>query len=268
LKIIEVNQEENKKLEEFLILKKAALFQFYNWGKFQESLGRKIWQLIFLTNENIIASALIIKYELPLGKSYLYCNRGPILSAVTNELRIQILKLLIEKISEIAQKENSIFFRLDPEWDNKVENTKLFSNLNFKKSKKETNPKNTLILNISKSEEEILTQMHSKTRYNIRLSEKKGVTVRISNKKNDDFEAFWQLMEETAKRDGFRSHVKDYYKKQLNFFDEKGLIKLLVAEYEGIIISAIIVSFCGKQATYLHGASSYEHRKYMAPHLI
>ena len=207
-------------------------------------------------------------------ESYLYCNRGPVVQNTNYELRTQVLKLLIEKVEKIAKEEKSIFLRIDPEWDDKEENKKLLNNLGFMKSKKEINPKNTLILNISKSEEEILAQMHSKTRYNIRLSERKGVQVKISNfqfpisNKNKDFNKFWELMEETTIRDGFSSHPKEYYRKQLDYFGKKNLIKLFVAKFEEKIISAIVVSFYGENSVYLHGTSSYEYRKYMAPHLI
>ena len=284
MRIVEINQDNKQEFEEFLKSRKASLLQSFNWGRFQEALEKKTWQLVFFEENKIIASASVIKYSLPLDKSYLYCNRGPVIQAISYELQARVLKLLVEKIEEIAERENSIFFRIDPEWENKDENKKLLNNLGFKKSKKEVNPRNTLILNVSKSEEEILAQMHSKTRYNIRLSERKGVRVRISNfssrggsalggqfpisNKNKDFEAFWKLMEETTRRDGFKSHPKEYYKKQLDFLGKDDLIKLFVAELNGKIISAIIVSFYGENSVYLHGASSYEHRKYMAPHLI
>ncbi len=264
MKIIEINQEIKQQTEEFWQINKASLFQSFNWGKFQEELRRKTWQLAVLSENKIIASALITKYDLPLGKGYLYCNRGPVLSNISKD----VLKLFIKKIKEIAKSENCVFFRIDPEWNYNDKNKKLLADLGFIKSKKEVNPGNTLILDISQSEEEILAQMHSKARYNIRLSERKGVRIRISGGSEKDFEAFWKLMEETTERDGFSSHPKEYYKKQLEYFGKLDLIKLFVAELEGKIISVIIVSFYNQNAIYLHGASSYEDRKYMAPHLI
>jgi len=263
LKIVEVNQENKQEVEGFLKLQKASLLQSFHWGEFQESLERKKWHFIILNENNIIASVLLVKYNLPLGKSYLYCNRGPILLDRNGEA----LNLILKKVKEIANQEDSIFYRIDPEWSNK-EDEELLNKLEFKKSKKEINPKNTLILNISESEEEILAQMHSKTRYNIRLATRKGVKVRISDGNNKDFEAFWKLMKETTERDGFSSHPGEYYKKQLEFFNKDSLVKLFITEVGSEVVSAIVVSFYNDNAVYLHGASGYEHRKYMAPHLI
>lgn len=260
MEIIEINQKNKNRLEEFLISNRASLLQSFNWGEFQEELGRKTWQLAVLEGNKIIASSLVIKYDLPLSRSYLYCSRGPVLLEENQE----VFRIILEKIKEIAEKENSIFFRMDPEWENR----KLLGNLGFKKNKKEIQPRDTLILDISKTEEEILAQMHSKTRYNIRLSGRKGIKIRISDGNEKDFEAFWKLLEETTSRDKFKSHPKEYYKKQLEFFSKKNLIKLFVAEYDGRVVSAIIVSFYGLNAVYLHGVSSYEYRKYMAPHLV
>ena len=271
--IAEIDLENKQNLEKFLIKNKASLLQSFDWGEFQENLERKKWHFIILDENNIIASALVAKYSLPLGKSYLYCNRGvvtnfqfPISNFQLKETK-EFWKLFLDRIKEIARKENSIFFRMDPEWES-GEDKKLLEGLGFIKSKKEINPQNTLILNISRSEEEILAQMHSKTRYNIRLAARKGVKIRISGGNDEDFEAFWKLMEETTERDGFSSHPKEYYKKQLEFFNKKNIVKLLIAEFNGRVVSAVMVSFYGENAVYLHGASSYEYRKYMAPHLI
>lgn len=268
MKLIEVGQDKKNSLEEFLQHNRASLLQSYYWGMFQEELGKKFWQLVILEKEEIIASALVVKYSLPLNKSYLYCPRGPVLNMKDRELRVETIKLFLEKIKKIAQKDKALFLRIDPDWNNSEENREFVSNFSFKKFKKEVQPKNTLLLDVSRSEEEILKQMHSKTRYNIKLAERKGVKIRISDGSDRDLASFCNLMDKTAARDGFKSHPKEYYKKQLNFFNKRDLIKLFIAELEGEVIASVIVSFYGDNAVYLHGASDYEYRKYMAPYLI
>ena len=148
LKIVEIDQSNKQEIEEFLKLPKASLLQSFNWAKFQENLARKTWSFKILNENNILASALFTKYDLPLGKSYLFCSRGPVVGKLNNDLKAEVLKLIIKKIKEIAEQENSIFFRLDPEWSSE-EDEELLNKLKFKKSKKEVNPKNTLILDIS-----------------------------------------------------------------------------------------------------------------------
>jgi lipid II:glycine glycyltransferase (peptidoglycan interpeptide bridge formation enzyme) len=211
-----------------------SFLQSKEWADFQKSLGRKVWQ---------IDSVGVIKHNLPFGKSYLYSPRcrGNFL-----------LEDFLKKIKEIAKKENAIFFKVEP--------TEINKKFGLRKSK-DIQPRKTLILDITKSEQELLNQMHYKTRYNIGLAEKKGV--RIKRDKNL-FEDFWKLMEETTKRDGFKPHPKEYYKKMLEIPE----VELFGAKFGNKIIAANIVVFYNKTAIYLHGASDYEHRNLMAPHLL
>jgi len=213
-----------------------SFLQSKAWLDFQKLLGRKVWQ---------VEGVGIIRYNLPFKKSYLYSPRceGKFFSA-----------LFLEKTKEIAKKENSIFFKAEPQ-----ENIDL-KQFGFVKAH-DIQPQKTLILDILRSEQELLEKMHHKTRYNIGLAEKKGVKVK---KDRTLFEEFWRLMQETTKRDGFRSHPKDYYKKLLEIPNTE----LFIAEYQNKIIAANIVVFYDKQAIYLHGASDYEHRNLMAAPLL
>ena len=263
MEVIRVKEEEKEKWDDFVkVSPNSSLLQSWFWGEFQKSLKKKIWKLA-VKNKEWLALALLIKHKLPFNKSYLYCPRGPLVKSL--KLRIENLKLLFKKIEEIAQRENSIFLRIDPavqinQWTN-------LEKFGFLKAKKEIQPKDTLILDITKSENELLSQMHYKTRYNLRLAERKGVKIRkTTNLKEID--VFWNLLCETTKREKFKSHPKEYYKKQLEVLGKEGLIRLFLAQYKNKVIAASLVSFFGKRATYLHGASLYQYRKVMAPHLL
>jgi len=216
-----------------------SFLQSPDWLGFQKTLGRKVWD---------VEGINIIEHNLPFGKSYLYSPRceGKFFS-----------EPFLNKIKEIAKKENSIFLKIEPA--DEVGTIEL-EKFGFKKS---TNiqPIKTIILDITKSEQELLNQMHYKARYNIKLAEKKRILIKKDKSK---FEDFWRLIQETTKRDKFRPHAKEYYRKML----EIPGIELFVAEYNGKIIAANIVVFYDKQAIYLHGASDYEHRNLMAPHLL
>jgi peptidoglycan pentaglycine glycine transferase (the first glycine) len=221
-----------------------SFLQSKEWLDFQKSLGRKTWDAVGIS---------IIKHNLPLKKSYLYSAR---LRPSDFDGQARWGKFLT-RVKEIAKQENAIFFKIEPE--NEV-NLKSFG---FKKSHN-IQPKKTLILDISESEQELLSQMHYKTRYNIQLAIKKGVKTYCSSPKTQNFNDFWRLMEETTKRDKFRPHPKEYYRKML----EIPGVELFIASYRDKIIAANIVVFFEKTAIYLHGASDYEHRNLMAPHLL
>ena len=218
-----------------------SFLQSQEWAEFQKSLGRKIWQVGGIT---------IIKHNLPFGKSYLYAPR-----CGGNFLSDSFLK----KIRKFSKEENAIFFRI--ELQEKI-NKKVLSKFGFTKGRN-IQPKKTLILNISQSEKDLLEQMHQKTRYNIRLAEKKGIILRQAQDRKD-FEKFWRLLTDTAKKGRFKTHPKEYYEKIL----EIPGTELFLAVYRDKIIAANIVLFHNKQVIYLHGASDYNYRKLMAPFLL
>jgi len=221
-----------------------SFLQSQVWADFQKSINRKTWRL---------DRALVIKYNLPFKKSYLYSSR-----CVENFLSESFLG----EIRKIAKKENAIFYKVEPSCAKASEGESeiLLKNFEFKKSQN-IQPTKTLILNIRKPEKELLEQMHYKTRYNIGLAEKKGTLIK---KDKNKFEDFWRLIQGTTERDGFRPHPKEYYRKML----EIPGVELFLADFKNKIIAANIVVFYEKQAIYLHGASDYEYRNLMAPFLL
>lgn len=139
-------------------------------------------------------------------------------------------------------------------------------NIKHTKAPHDMQPRENLIIDIRSSEDELLSQMKSKTRYNIRLATKKGVKVFTSrDKKHVDI--FCDLVEKTAKRKGVAFHNREHYHKMFQKIPEH-MMQLYIAQYDGEIIAANITSFYGGVATYLHGATSDKYRNVMAPFLL
>lgn len=245
--------------------------------------------------------------SLAAGKSYLYAGGVPgVWSMEYGVCGEEFLK----NIRDIAKRQSAIFFKFEPMLALRRALPKLASeraeegslarpakpwrsggevgiddvgvaealqNAGFRKSTKAIQPQKTIILDISKPEEELLAGMHQKTRYNIKFAQRQDLRFTIYrvhpklDAKEDDLrieknvlEAFWGLLQKTAGRDKFSTHSKEYYEKLLALPS----VKLAVGIYQDKIVAANIVIFYDGRATYLHGASDYERRNLMAPYLL
>lgn len=158
-----------------------------------------------------------------------------------------------------------MFVRVEPMHDMVVE-LLMRNGLGLTHAKNSLQPRRTIVMDLSRSADELLDSLHHKHRYNINLAQRKGVTVDESR----DIDAFWKLLQQTAEHDDFRTHGHQYYRKLLNFFAENSSLKtrLYMAYQGGQPIAGAIILEHGRTAYYLHGASSREHRALMAPHLL
>jgi lipid II:glycine glycyltransferase (peptidoglycan interpeptide bridge formation enzyme) len=127
-------------------------------------------------------------------------------------------------------------------------------------------PPNTVLVDLRPSSDEILAAMKQKTRYNIRLAAKKGVTVRQGNLK--DIPAFNKLMHQTGQRDQFGVHTPMYYHAAYEIFEPMNQVALFLAEFEGRSLAGVMVFALGKTAAYLYGASSNEERQRMPTYAV
>ena len=220
--------------------------QSLEWQKLQNSAGRKTWR---------VAGVLLIRHQLPLGFNYLYCPRP---EAVGEDFFAQVQK--------IATKEGSIFLKIEP-----VNELQISAGCQYAESDS-LQPRKTTVLDLKKTAQELLSRMHEKTRYNIRLAEKHGVEIKIfqhpSSSARSDL--FWEFILKTAKRASFSPHVGSYYEKlfQINSADFSN--ELFLAEFKGEVLAMALINFYRPTlvATYLHGASVREHKEVMASYLL
>lgn len=267
-------ENEKEKWNEFIINNAldGGLLQSWQGGELAEKEGSKIWRIGLKDKDGLLAASLAIKENLPLKTSSLYLPRGPVIEkSIANQTESvkKILNIFLSELKKIGAKESVMVIKLDlPLKESDVQSRSL-ADLGLRRSYKDIQPRTTLILDIRKSENELLAQMKPKTRYNIKLAEKKQIKVNIISsisvsKDKKDFEEFFNLLSKTAKRDGFSIHPKKHYQHLL----ETSLVKLFLAHYQEKIIAGAMVGFFGKTAIYLHGASSSEQRNLMAPYLL
>lgn len=251
-------KEENRHgLNSFIAKNKGSQFlQSFYWHDILKSENKPVemWSLIDNRGKYLLSFLIIFKNSRFFN--YAYLPRGPIVAIDLLADKDKLKEVMVFWEKEMQRKFTQLnFIRLEPDF-------------NYKSSLKQEQtlaiqPQKTLLIDLSQSEEDILKGMHHKTRYNIRLSHKKGVKIKEGTT-NDDFENFWQLLNTTQERNSFGLHPKKHYEKI--FMASKSKIKLLVAEFEGKTIAGGLFSFFGDQATYLHGASSNYLRSLMAPY--
>lgn len=237
----------------------AHLLQTGEWGELKSAFG---WKPVRVVNGDVGAQILFRK--LPLGLTIGYIPKGPI-GKGDSEFWLEI--------DNVCRQNRAVFYKWEIDaWD-ALEDDFIFDRASImfyqqkaglKDSPHNIQPPRTLIVDIKDPEEEILARMKQKTRYNVRLAEKKGVTIRAW----DDIESFHKLMLLTGGRDGFGVHSLEYYQRAYDLLHPKEMGEVLVAEYEDKPLAALFVVRNGNRAYYLYGASTDEERNRMPTYLL
>ena len=229
----------------------AHLLQTTAWGELKAAFG---WSVVRLAVGN--TGAQILFRKLPMGFSLAYIPKGPL----GNEW-----DKLWKKVDLICRRNRAILLKVEPDyWEDVTSAEKKKAPRGFQASRHNIQPPRTLVVDLQGDEEAILTRMKQKTRYNIRLAQKKGVVVHPST----DLDAFQHLMEITGERDEFGIHSPDYYHRAYELFHPRGACELLVADYENEPLAALMVFSAGQRAWYLYGASSDKYRDHMPTYLL
>lgn len=228
------------------------LLQMGEWGELKNDFG---WKPVRILVENIGAQILFRK--LPLGLTIGYMPKV----AISNQ-QLANSKNFWSEVDLVCKKNKAIFLKIELDaWN---DSQLRITNYELRPSLHNIQPPNTIIVSIKEDEENILARMKPKCRYNIRLAEKKGITVRAW----DDIESFHQMMLITGGRDNFGVHSKEYYQRAYDLFHPKGICELLVAEYEGKPLASLMVFANGNRAWYVYGASNNEERNRMPTYLL
>jgi peptidoglycan pentaglycine glycine transferase (the first glycine) len=245
--------------------KDPQILQSWEWGQFKSQMGWGHFVLVVEDGGEIKAGISVLTRRLPLIKKTLfYAPRGPIVDMSKPEL----LDKLLDGICVEAALRNALALKIDPEFDES--DAKVIDVLKAKgfiNKKKQVQPRATYFIDLTKSEEELLMSFDEKTRYNIRLAEKKGVHV-IEESNQPGIEAFYNIYKETCKRDTFLIHPMNYYTKLRDLLIEKGMANVFTAKFRGIPIASIFTFRFGDRIWYMYGASANAYRNVMPNHAL
>lgn len=266
MKLVELSDKDKEDYNRFVQdCPNGSFLQSYEWGQWQESLGRQVFRFWILgENENKIASTQLIKMFLPFGKYYLYCPYGPVIGS--GRLEIGDWRHVFNEIREKFS--DAVFLRIQPTFD--------ILNLKNLQKTANTQPTRTPVVNLEQTEDQLLANMHPKTRYNIRLAQKHGVNVLgelvVTPGHGLYFGEVVKQIVETAKRQHYKSHGILYYKNLIDFFalQTNSAIKIHAykALYENQLLACGLMLDFDKTRTYLFGGSSSEKKNLMTPYLL
>jgi peptidoglycan pentaglycine glycine transferase (the first glycine) len=236
------------------------IVQSWEWGEFKDSYGNKITRLGVFENGKLLASCSYTLHKVPYTPFFVgYLPKGP----TVQEGGEEPLKVLLAELIRVAKSQNCLFVRLEPNFL-KGGRFELPKQSDLITSPKTIFAPHTLTLDLTKSEEDLLKSMHEKWRYNIRLSERKGVVV----EETDDINTFIKLQRETAARDKFFLHPDSYYRQLWERLHPRGYAHLLQAEHEGETLVSWLLFRFGDYLYYPYGASSSNKRNLMPSHAM
>jgi lipid II:glycine glycyltransferase (peptidoglycan interpeptide bridge formation enzyme) len=168
------------------------------------------------------------------------------------------------ELDQLCRQHRAVFIKVEPDtWEDEENRTALYT-AGFRPGAYNIQPRRTLVLDITGDEEDILARMKQKTRYNIRLAERKGVRVSVT----EDVETFSSLMQVTGERDAFGVHTRAYYQRAFQLFNPPGMCALFLADYQDQPLAGLMAFAHGKRAWYFYGASDNQYRNLMPTYLV
>ncbi len=261
----------------------AHILQTAEWGKVKSVYGweviRKTWQD---GQGSPAGAALVLRRKIRLAGislpfCVLYVPRGPMIDWKDGEL---VSRVLID-LEQLARAEHALQIKIDPEAvlgtglpEEQVGEETIIANgvidrlsrHGWRYSSEQIQFKNTVFIDLECSEEDLLARMKQKTRYNIRLAQKKGVTVRQAAEK--DFPVLFKMYAETSLRDGFAIRSPEYYYEVWTTFFRNNLAHGLMAEVDGEPVAGLMLFHFAGRAWYLYGMSTDKHREKMPNYLL
>lgn len=260
--IKKVSKKDKEKFNE----KATHPLQTWEWGEFRKKTGNKVLRLANYNKDTITCSLQLTIHTLPLFPSLKIAAliKGP----MPNE---EILKYL----KQTAVEQNIIFTKLEPNAlkqnnENSIKTLKEYGAVQGKTLFTPT----SFWIDLTKDENTLMKDFHSKTRYNIRYAKRKGVAVKVDNS-DKAFERYIELTRETVKRQGFYAHTENYHRlmwqvlnKNMVKNKKEPIAQLLTATYQGKILTTWILFVWKDFLYYPYGASSTKHKNVQANNLM
>lgn len=233
------------------------LLQSPYWQTFKSQFN---WAGRSISLPDCTAPVSILFRRLPLGLNFAYVPKGPTINWQDN----RAVETALRELKRAGRQRGTFFLKVEPDAAADPAVTDAFRRAGFTPGRT-VQPQATVLVNIALPEETILAEMKPKCRYNIRLAQKKGVTVRPGTA--EDVAVFYRLSLITGNRDGFGIHPPDYYRAVFESFPPENRALLLACYADEPLAGLMVFAWQGR-AYYLYGASGDQHRNLMPAYLL
>jgi lipid II:glycine glycyltransferase (peptidoglycan interpeptide bridge formation enzyme) len=239
--------------------------QTWEWGDFQIQQGHKVYRLGVFDDKKMVKAYCVSFHKIPRTNfSIGTILRGP-----------DIDSDIMENIHKIAQQENAIFVKMEPDTFSKTYGPngidqdfhKSYDFPNLFVSPKVAFYPYSYIMDLTKTEEQLLEAMHPKTRYNIKIANRHNVQI-VEDTSDRGFEIYLKLLFDTTKRQGFYLHSQDYHRNLWRIMKPTGIPHIVLAKYNGQVLAAFMLFVLKDKLFYPYGASLDTNREVMAPTLL
>ncbi len=235
----------------------GSLLQGWRWGELKSRHGWSPIRLLLTGGDQpLLAAQILFRRFGPLSVAYV--PRGP---AVTDSTPATTAMLTMA-LDHVCKRRNAAIVFVEPDQGSLPFPTG--GTLGWSPSQAMFQPKRTIKVRVDQPDDALLQQMKPKTRYNVRLAERRGVTVRMGTLA--DVPGVYRLLRETAERNAFGIHSLEYYQDVLKTFGPDAA--LFVAELDGDLAAAVVAIRQQREAVYMYGASTAQHQRHMPAYLI
>jgi lipid II:glycine glycyltransferase (peptidoglycan interpeptide bridge formation enzyme) len=237
--------------------------QSWEWGEFRKQTGVEVERVGFFEQGKLQKAFQVTFHHIPiLGRKAGYLPR----SYMPDEDQIEVLR-------NLGKQHRALFVKIEPNVAHPVGNQSahdvirrfiLDHNATYGRP---LFTKYTFQVDLTQSEKELFANLHSKTRYNVRLAIKKGVTI-VEDTSEQGMETYLEILKETTKRQGFYAHSPEYFRTMWRTIGQSGMLRIFNAVYEGEVLTSWVMFVFNKVLYYPYGASRSAHRNVMASNLM
>ncbi len=271
MQVLEATDDLKTQWEAFVAASPMGSFlQSWAWGEFQRAAGFPVTRLAVRKSPDgeLQCVCLATERALPFRHFSLYAPWGPVLRGnLEDPSAAEALAALTTGLKTRLRARRGVFARMEPKCPPLPHAVAVLRAVGWTVTGKGVQPKDSLVLDLTRSEDDLLRQMHPKTRYNIRLARRHGVVVEEATTR-ESVRYFLAFAHDLERRGTFRYHPARYYETMFDVLSPSGMLTILLARHQNTPLAVHLMLRYGATVTYAHGASSRQRASVMAPYLL